>query len=283
MTGVWRPTAALVMVGFMACAGAAYAAPAGEAAGVPPRSSPQAATNTPRQLTRVDLRRRRDMPSNVFLAVDAAWQAAPSDATETDTFPAYEETGSVSATYRAKSRTVPQVSGGLRVWHGLWLGAAFSRYSTSESATMSIDVPHPFFFDQPRHVTGASPNATHTETTVEIDAAWLVPLNRRVELRLFAGPAVVRVRQDLVSDYSYTDTYPFDTIEFDHATLAAASTSTVGIAAGADVSVYLRPHFGVGFDARYTHASADVDTPLGARLRLATGGARIGGGLRVRF
>jgi hypothetical protein len=283
MTGVWRPTAALVMVGFMACAGAAYAAPAGEAAGVPQRSSPQAATNTPRQLTRVDLRRRRDMPSNVFLAVDAAWQAAPSDATETDTFPAYEETGSVSATYRAKSRTVPQVSGGLRVWHGLWLGAAFSRYSTSESATMSIDVPHPFFFDQPRHVTGASPNATHTETTVEIDAAWLVPLNRRVELRLFAGPAVVRVRQDLVSDYSYTDTYPFDTIEFDHATLAAASTSTVGIAAGADVSVYLRPHFGVGFDARYTHASADVDTPLGARLRLATGGARIGGGLRVRF
>ncbi len=283
MTGVWRPTTALVMVGFMACAGAAYAAPAGEAAGVPPRSSPQAATNTPRQLTRVDLRRRRDMPSNVFLAVDAAWQAAPSDATETDTFPAYEETGRVSATYRAKSRTVPQVSGGLRVWHGLWLGAAFSRYSTSESATMSIDVPHPFFFDQPRHVTGASPNATHTETTVEIDAAWLVPLNRRVELRLFAGPAVVRVRQDLVSDYSYTDTYPFDTIEFDHATLAAASTSTVGIAAGADVSVYLRPHFGVGFDARYTHASADVDTPLGARLRLATGGARIGGGLRVRF
>lgn len=281
MTGVWRPAAALAVVGLMMCAGTAYAAPTGEAAGVPQRSSPT--TGARHQLRRVDLRQRRDTPSKVFLAVDAAWQGAPGDVTETATFPAYAETGRVSATYRARSRTLPQVSGGLRVWRRLWLGASFSRYSTSDSATMSIDVPHPFFFDQPRHVTGESPDATHAETTVEIDATWLVPLNRRVELRLFAGPAIVRVRQDLVSDYSYTDTYPFDTIAFDHATLATTSASTVGVAAGADVTVYLHRHLGVGFAARYTHASTDVDTPLGSRLRLETGGARAGVGVRVRF
>jgi hypothetical protein len=219
----------------------------------------------------------------VFLAVDAAWQGASSDVTETAMFAAYEETGSVSATYRAKSRTAPQVRGGVRVWRGLWLGAAFSRSSTSDRAAVSIDAPHPFFFDQPRHVTGESPDATRLETMVEIDAAWLVPLNRRVDLRLFAGPAIVRIQQDLVSDYAYTDTYPFDTIAFDHAALARKSTSTVGVVAGADLAVYVLRHLGVGVAARYTHASADLDTPLGARLRLETGGARIGGGLRVRF
>ena len=162
MTGVWRPAAALAVVGLMMCAGTASAAPTGEAAGVPQRSSPT--TGERHQLRRVDLRQRRDTPSKVFLAVDAAWQGAPGDVTETATFPAYAETGRVSATYRARSRTLPQVSGGLRVWRRLWLGASFSRYSTSDSATMSIDVPHPFFFDQPRHVTGESPDATHASS-----------------------------------------------------------------------------------------------------------------------
>jgi hypothetical protein len=264
-------------------AGTAYAAPPGKMAGAPQLSSSGAATNDPGQLARVDLRRRRDVPSSVFLAVDAAWQAAPDDVVETDTFAAYEETGSVSATYRAKSRTVPQVSGGLRLWRQLWIGAAFSHDSTSQPATVSVDVPHPFFFDQSRHVAGESPDATRTTTTVEIDALWAVPVTRRVELRIFAGPAIVRIGQDLVSDYSYTDTYPFDTITFDHATLATTSASTVGVAAGADLDVFVSRHLGVGFAARYTHATADVDTALGSRVRLAAGGARIGGGLRLRF
>jgi hypothetical protein len=280
MTGGWRPTAALAVVGFMAWAGAAHAAPAGERTGVPSRSP---SANTPRQRTRVDRRGRRDSLSNVFLAVDAAWQAAPRDVSETAAFMTYEEAGRVSATYRAKSHVAPQVSGALRVWRGLWFGASFSRYSTSDSATMSIDVPHPFFFDQPRHATGDTPDATRAETTVEIDAAWLVPLNRRVELRLVAGPAIVRVQQDLVSDYSYTDTYPFDTIAFERATLARTSASTIGMAAGADLAVYLHRHVGLGFAARYTRAPVDIDTPLGSRLRLEAGGARVAGGVRVRF
>jgi hypothetical protein len=272
--------AVLVVTGLLASAGVAGAAPAGVGARLPQRRPAVRRTRTQRRSPGVDARRDG---ATVFLDVDAAWLAAPDDVTETATFTAYEEAGRVSATYRAKSRTVPAVSGGVRVWRGLWLGAAFAQSSTSAAAAVSVDVPHPFFFDQPRHAAGESPAARRRETTLEVVAVWAVPVNRRVELRVFAGPAVVRLRQDVVSDYLYTDAYPFDTIAFDRATLATASASTIGVAAGADLAVYLTSHLGAGVAARYTHATVDLDTPLGSHLQLAAGGARIGAGLRVRF
>jgi hypothetical protein len=272
--------AVLVVTGLLASAGVAGAAPADAGARRPQRRPVVRRARPLRRSPGVDVRRD---DATVFLDVDAAWRAGPDDVTETATFSAYEEAGRVSATYRAKSRTVPAVSGGVHVWHGLWLGAAFAQSSSSAAAAVSVDVPHPFFFDQPRHAAGESPAARRRETTFEVDALWAVPVQRRVELRVFAGPAVVRLRQDVVSDYSYTDTYPFEMITFDHATLATASAATVGVAAGADLAVYLTSHLGAGFAARYTHATVDLDTPLGSHLPLAIGGARIGGGLRVRF
>jgi hypothetical protein len=140
--------AVLVVTGLLASAGVAGAAPADAGARRPQRRPVVRRARPLRRSPGVDVRRD---DATVFLDVDAAWLAGPDDVTETATFSAYEEAGRVSATYRAKSRTVPAVSGGVRLWHGLWLGAAFAQSSSSAAAAVSVDVPHPFFFDQPRH------------------------------------------------------------------------------------------------------------------------------------
>jgi hypothetical protein len=99
---------------------------------------------------------------------------------------------------------------------------------------------------------------------------------------VFGGPSFLRVKQSLVQEVTYRDL--LSTIRFQGAQTAVQELSTWGINVGADVSIYLTDHVGVGALFRYVRAnvisltSADDDI-----VPVAIGGLNIGGGLRVRF
>ena len=191
----------------------------------------------------------------------------------------FAEAAVVGTDYKTGAVPGLEAGGGVRVWRNLAVGIDVSRFSKHINGSVSAQVPHPFFFGKPRSVSGDAAGLSRGETGVHLQALWLIPMRPRWELALAGGPSWFSVDQDLVSDLTVTQTYPFDTATFSAATSVHRSRSKVGFNAAADVSYLLRPHVGVGFGITFAHASV----PLDDTLTVDAGGPHLAGGVRFRF
>ena len=110
-----------------------------------------------------------------------------------------------------------------------------------------------------------------------------MPVNEAFEIAVFGGPTFFDIKQDLVTDVLFTNTYPYDTATYTGTTTGRQSESTVGFNAGADVTFYFSSHVGVGVLARFSRATIDLPSQDGGTVAVDTGGFQTGGGLRLRF
>jgi hypothetical protein len=169
----------------------------------------------------------------------------------------------------------------VRVKGHLGVGVAVSYATVDADADVAAEIPHPFFFSQSRRVTGAA-SANRTETTTHIDAVWMVP-SRTVDVLVSAGPSLFNVTQTLVTDVLYSDTYPYDVASFGSASTTRVSETATGFHVGADVTLNVSAHLGVGALVRFSRASAIFVAGTGNSVTVDLGGVQAAGGLRLRF
>jgi Outer membrane protein beta-barrel domain len=168
---------------------------------------------------------------------------------------------------------------GVRVWRNLALGVDVGFLSKSGGGSITAQMPHPFYFNRPRAVTGDASGLTRAETAVNIEALVMLPIPSRWQAAVFGGPTWFMVDQDLVTTVTLTEAYPFDAATFAGTTVVRQSRSKAGFNVGGDVSYMMRPHVGVGVDVRFSRARiALTDTAT-----VIAGGPHVGGGLRLRF
>lgn len=191
----------------------------------------------------------------------------------------FAEQSVVDTSYKTGSVPGFEAGGGVRVWRNLAVGVGVSRFSKQTEGAVSAQIPHPFFFNRARAVSGDASSLTRDETAVHLQALWMIPTRRRWQLAIAGGPSWFSVGQDLVSDVTVTQTYPYDTATFARATAVHRMRSQIGFNAGADLSYLLRAHVGLGVGITYSHASV----PLDDTVTVDAGGAHVGGGLRFRF
>jgi len=191
----------------------------------------------------------------------------------------FVEPSLVDTSYTIQSEIGVDAGGGVRVWRGLAVGASVSRFSKSGRGSVSAQVPHPFFFNRPRPVSGDASGLTRDETALHVQARWVVPFGRRWQLGIAGGPSWFLVGQDLVRDVTVTQTYPFDTATFDGVTSQHRSGSGAGFNAGADLDYMVRPRVGLGIGVTFSRARLALDDAT----TVTAGGAHVGGGLRFRF
>ena len=142
---------------------------------------------------------------------------------------------------------------------------------------ISGSVPHPFFFNRARSVTGVTSGARE-EMAVHVDAMWVMPIRPKMTLAVFGGPSFYSVKQTVVSDFDYNQSYPYDDVTLTRVISDDESSSVTGINFGADVGYYFTETIGVGGVIRFGRAS--VDTSIGS---LDVGGPEFGVGLRIRI
>jgi hypothetical protein len=143
---------------------------------------------------------------------------------------------------------------------------------------LDATLPHPVFFDQPRHVTSTQSGAKHSEDVVHINAIWMMPVANKLDIGFFAGPTIFFVKQDTVAGLTQAEVIePVPTL---NASFTEISKTTVGFNAGVDLQYLIGKKWGVGGLARYSWGSADID---GASDNLTVGGFQIAGGFRARF
>ena len=74
-----------------------------------------------------------------------------------------------------------------------------------------------------------------SETAVHVQAMYLINPGGRLRLVLSGGPSFFDVQQDLVTEVTITETYPFDTAAFASAKTSREQGSAVTFNVGADV------------------------------------------------
>jgi hypothetical protein len=195
----------------------------------------------------------------------------------------YAETSTLNAAYTVPS--APFLDGGLivRLKGNFGVGFALSSYAKSEDASVAGSIPHPFFFNTFRNISGTAGSLQRRELAAHIQAAYVIP-SSRFDVVLSGGPTFFDVSQDLVSSVTFTDTYPYDTATFGSASTTRATGTKVGYNVGVDVGLTLARNFGVGVLFRFSRAALTL--PLAGSssgVAVDAGGPQVAGGLRFYF
>jgi hypothetical protein len=218
-----------------------------------------------------------------YVEVNLGLQAT-SSAFEITTRPlTFVEPSTVDSSYSVQGAREFDFGGGVRVAPRLTVGGSFSRFEKAGSVTVDAKVPHPFFFNQPRTVTGTASDLARRETGLHGKIAVVTSMGGGWEIAVSGGPSFLTVEQDLVEDITIDQTYPYDTARFASAISTRHSTSGLGFNVGADITKLFTPHFGVGAAVTMTRAKLHFDTFSDPTRTFDVGGARVGGGLRFRF
>lgn len=210
-------------------------------------------------------------------------QPASTTFTGTTTQTVYLETATVNTAYGVPRG--PSVDGGvlIRVAGAFGVGIAISSFKNSAAATVTGSIPHPFFLNTPRPLSGTTSPLERSETAMHIQAAY-ARSSGRLDVAIAGGPTLFTVSQDLIADAPYTETYPYDSVTFTGTTSSKVTQTEVGFNAGVDVGMKLSESLGVGGLIRFSRATVVLPlagTPSGVSTTL--GGLYAGGGIRFYF
>ena len=164
----------------------------------------------------------------------------------------------------------------------LTAGAALSYFSDSGTGTVSALLPHPFYFNEPRSVTGEVPDVKRKEVAGHIQIGWILPLGG-FELALTAGPSIFRTEQAFVTEVHYSHEYPYDTAQFRNVSTEPMKGTALGYNVGADLTWRLTSHVGFGGLVRVARANKEFPLSNGDTVSIKSGGVHVGGGLRLLF
>ena len=193
------------------------------------------------------------------------------------------EDGRFDTTYVVTGGPTLDIAGGGVLWRHLGVGVGITRFSVSTPAALKATIPHPFFFNRARSVSGDVADLTREELAVHIQARGIFPIGERLQFMVFGGPSFFQVTQGVITDYTYTESYPYDSASFRGATTAPQSVSKTGYNAGADVAFFFSRQVGVGATLQFAGTTVQLPGALGSTLDVKVGGSQIGGGLRLRF
>jgi hypothetical protein len=227
------------------------------------RPAPAAKTNTPWQ--------------RVIVSANASYLGASRTFDDARTFDLYLETGRFEADYDVQPAVGADVGVVVRIWKGLAAGVAFTSHADSRDIALTASLPHPLIFNANRSIEGTV-GGDHEETAAHLQFAYIVPIGRKMEAVVFGGPTFFTVKQTVVTDVNFSESYPYDTAAFTTADVTTEEEQKTGFNVGADVAYYFTKNLGVGGIVRFS--SATIPFSLGD---VDAGGAMVGGGVRLRF
>jgi opacity protein-like surface antigen len=221
----------------------------------------------------------------VYISVNGAYQSAGDDFGETITFTEYAENGTFSTDYNVESGPAFNISGGATISGAFGVGVGVTRYSKNTPIALSASVPHPFFFNRARSVSGDITDLKREELAVHIQARATFLPTPRIQAVVFGGPSFFKVKQGIVNDFEITEAYPFDTATFSRGISTTVDESKVGFNVGADVGYFFTRQVGVGGSVQFSQTTIEVPASSGGTgtFEIKAGGVQAGAGLRLRF
>lgn len=222
-------------------------------------------------------------PSHGFLIVNGGYQMTINDFSDSAVRQENAEDGRIETKYVVKGGPSFDVAAGGILWGRLGIGVGVSQFAVSTPASLTGTVPHPFFFNRLRSIAGEVTGLKREELAIHVQVGGVFPVGNKVQVMLFGGPSFFQIKQGVVTDFTYTDSYPYDAATFRAATTTDASVSKLGFNVGGDLALFFARHVGVGATVQCAGTTVALPAAGGASRDVKVGGIRAGGGLRVRF
>jgi hypothetical protein len=221
--------------------------------------------------------------ARVRIGVSGGIQTAGDSVNQTFTVQKNVEPATITSELPLDQAPVFDIGGWVKLAGRIGAGVSFSRITRSGDATVSASIPHPFYFNQPRAISGTQSGLHEEENAVHVDLVGLAAATDRIELTVFGGVTFFSAKQDVVTDVHYSESYPYDTATFTGATVSRQSASKAGYNVGADVTWSFSEHVGVGGLIRFSRATADYTASSTNTVSADLGGLQALGGIRFRF
>jgi hypothetical protein len=219
-----------------------------------------------------------------FVMVNGLMQQSTTTFSDRIDYVKHLESGSTTTNYAVDTGSLFGGMGGVRLTRYVGVGVGISRFTQSGIAGVtSANVPHPLYFGKNRTVSAGPAATARDEFAMHVQGALVAPVSERVTVTIFGGPTLFQVRQDLVTDVSYGDVYPYHTITVQRVSTAQREISSWGFNVGADVSVYFSRHVGIGALVQLARGTMSLTSAGGGAIPIDVGGLQVGGGLRLRF
>ncbi len=222
-------------------------------------------------------------PSRGFLVVNGGYQVTANDFSDSAVRRENAEDGRIDTKYIVKGGPSFDVAAGGILWGRLGIGVGASRFSVSTPASLAGTVPHPFFFNRLRSVSGEAAGLKREELAINVQVRGVFPVGTKFQAMVFGGPSFFQVKQGVVNDFTYTDSYPYDAATFRAATTTDSSVSKIGFNAGGDLAFFFTRQFGLGATIQFAGTTVQIPAAGGAQQDIKVGGVKAGGGLRLRF
>jgi hypothetical protein len=231
----------------------------------------------------------------IVVRLDSGWRPASRTFADSRVFSANLEQGRFVADYELQDRGVVGGGASFLLWRNLAIGLDVSNFQTIHDAQINSELPHPFFFDDPRTSTGRVGGLERRELGVHIRALWVSQFADWLVVSISAGPSIITATQDLVSAVQHTEVgFPFNEIVFSGHTISSQSETTTGLNAGVDIDSFflhrlpflsnfrVMRHVGFGLLARYVQGTAVLQL-ANEPMEVELGGLQVTTGVRFRF
>lgn len=217
----------------------------------------------------------------IYLSAEfnAGFQEESLSSTYIDT--AYYETATTNLGYDVKKGTPFLAAVGFRITRSIGVEMGVDVSSRNLESTYSTSVPHPLIFNNPRTAGG---NGSHSlsENTIFLNFVFGARFGR-FGLDLFGGPAYIFSKAQIISDMSYSQSYPYDDISLSTST-KEVSMNVFGYNGGARILFYFSDTVALFTGARFIGGKASFDPETGLPFpEITLGGFRAGGGLKILF
>ena len=221
--------------------------------------------------------------SRGFVVLNAVQQFAANNFADAATKRENAEDGTFDTAYVVKAGPAFDLAAGAVVWRRLGVAVGVSQFTVSTPASLTAAIPHPFFFNRPRSVSGDVAGLKREELAIHVQARSVMPVGTRVQVMLFGGPSFFHVKQTMIADYTYDESYPYDAATFRAATTTDTSVSAIGFSVGTDVAFFFTRQLGLGATVQFAGTHVELPGALGATREVKAGGGQAGAGLRLRF
>lgn len=217
-----------------------------------------------------------DVVTAGFVAVNFGAQSTQHVLATSQTPTIYDEAATVTSSQPIHNGPILEIGAGYRVLRNVTMGARFSAFGFGRTSTSTVvaSIPDPVAYGRPKTVTQATPDLTHSEQGIHVQATWFKAVSPKLDVSASGGPSFIRVRQQLTA----TVTVPTGTQTI-APTKETQSGTALGFNVGFDAAFMVNPRYGVGLFVRYAEATLDLPAVSGLKV----GGLQSGLGFRARF
>jgi hypothetical protein len=201
---------------------------------------------------------------------------------DTNRFDLFKEPAQIESVYSDPRSGGYELGAQFRIAGPLAVGATVQRFENDRSAAYTASLPHPFFFDRFRELSGAASGLTHEELAVHLDAVFTKTWGP-LTIDAFGGPSWFQTKTEVLVDVLYEETFPYDEVLFQGVEGRVLESRPLGFNVGASATFRIAGFFGVDFGVRYSEARSRLFIEEGREIALDAGGLSVGVGLRFLF